>query len=248
MRRRVRACTALLAGTAATLSPVVAAQPAQAAANPGQSVWNDYGQSAAEVTAEVTAAVNANASVVRARQLVAHDHAVTLYYARAEATARSAYLLALASRNATRISTTRTAYYAAHARTVHAAAVEKAARTALANTIAVVTAAIRAKHYRPVDGTWTGTVSQYFIPGTGLEPVQVRITLYGGHVSDVSAPVYIATGDSGDYNSYAIPTLLEEAMAAHDTANVATVTGASETSGAFANSLKSALVKGGFKF
>ncbi|HEV7203264.1 MAG TPA: hypothetical protein VGN18_01570 [Jatrophihabitans sp.] len=248
MRRRVRAGTALLAGTAATLAPAVAAQPAHAAANPGQSVYNDYGQSAAEVTVEITTAVNANASVIRARQLLAHDHAVTLYYARAEAIARRAHLLAVASKNATRISQTRTAYYAARARTGHAAAVEKAARAALANTVAVVTAAIRARHYRPVDGTWTGDVAQYFIPDTGLEPVQVRITVYGGHVSDVTAPVYVQTGDSGGYNSSAIPTLLEEAMTAHDTASVAGVTGASETSGAFAQSLKSALVKGGFKF
>lgn len=248
MRRSVRTCTALLLGSAAVLSPVAAAQSAHAAANPGQPVLNDYGQSAAEVTAEVTAAVNANASVIKARKLVAYDHAITVYYAKAEAVARRAYLLALASKNATRITLTKRAYLAAHARTVHAAAVEKLARTALANTVAVVTAAIRARHYRPVDGTWAGDVAQYFIPGIGLEPIQVQITLTGGHVSDVSVPLYAKTGDSAEYNNFSLPTLMTEAMAAHDTANVASVSGASETSEAFAKSLKSALMKGGFRF
>lgn len=248
MRRSVQKFAAVLAGAAATVTPVLGAESAHGAANPGQPILDDYGQSAAEVTAEVTVAVNANASVIRARRLVAYDHSVTLYYVRAEATARAAYLIALAAKNVTRITLTKNAYLAAHARTGHAAAVEKLARTALANTLAIVTAAIRAKHYRPVDGTWTGNVAAYFIPNVGLEPVQVRISLYGGHVSDVSAPVFVRTGDSGDYNSYAIPTLLTEAMSAHDTANVASVTGASETSEAFGKSLRSALVKGGFKF
>ena len=110
-----------------------------------------------------------------------------------------------------------------------------------------MTAAVRAKHYRPVDGTYLGTVAQYFIPDLGLEPIQVRIVVYGGHVSDVSVPVYSTTGDSKAYNEMALPILMQETMAAADTAAVAAVTGASLTSGAFQKSLSSALVAAGFK-
>ncbi len=220
---------------------------ALAAAEPGQSVYNDYGQSAVEVNVEVNTEVNANLAVRQARVRVTSFHTTVLYRLRVQAVARTAYLAAVSSRNAARIRTTKATYVAAITATNKAKAVEAAAVTALNKTIASVAAAVRAKHYRPVDGVWTGAVSQYFIPGVGLEPIQVRITVYGGHVSDVSVPVYVSTGDSGGYNARALPVLMQETMLAHDTAQVAAVSGASLTSSSFQKSLSSALVAAGFK-
>lgn len=246
-RRAVRTCTALLLGSTAAVVPLIGDMwTAVAAPNPGQSIWNDYGQSPAEVTAEVTSQVNATPAVIRARQAVATAHATVVRLAKAQAAARTAYRKAVKSKRKSRIAATHRAYVTAQRRTAAARKAEGAAKAALAQVLAKTTAAIRAKHYTPVDGTYTGNVAQYFIPDLGLEPVQVQITVYGGHVSDVSAPVYVKTGDSGGYNAMAIPTLLEEAMAAQDTANVATVTGATLTSEGFAKSLQSALGKAGF--
>jgi hypothetical protein len=246
---RVRKCAALLLGTTATLVPLFAsAAPADAAANPGQPILDDYGQSPAEVAAEITAAVNATPSVIAARHAYAVDYAALIARQKAEAAARAAYLAAVKSGSAARIAATRTVYVADHAATVHASAVFVAERTAMTNLVNATTAAIRAKHYTPVDGVWTGDAAQYFIPGIGLEPVQVQITIYGGHVSDISVPVYTTTGDSAAYTAMSIPVLMQEAMNANDTATVANVTGASLTSEAFHNSLLSALLKGGFKY
>ena len=72
--------------------------------------------------------------------------------------------------------------------------------------------------------------------------------LVWGHVSDISVPQYVSTGDSAPYNAMALPILMQEAMAAHDTAVVANVSGASLTSEAFTKSLQSALINAGFKF
>lgn len=246
MRSTVKTCTSVLLGAAAVVAPVVTATTAQAAANPGQAVLNDYGQSAAEVAAEVASAVNAAPAVLQARQRVTAAHTALLARIKAEKAAHKAFLAAVKSKNAARIAAAKKADKAAHKKTLRAAAAERAAKTALTNQIAATTAAVRAAHYRPVDGTWTGDLKQYFIPEAGLEPIQVRITVYGGHVSDVTVPVYQTQGDSGSYNAMALPILLDRAMAAHDTAVVANVSGASLTSTAFANSLQSALIKAGF--
>jgi len=81
-----------------------------------------------------------------------------------------------------------------------------------------------------------------------FEPLHVRITVYGGHLSDISvisqAPVL---SDSNSYNVMSLSTLCLEAMSAGDTANVAAVSGASLSSEAFQQSLQSALVSAGFK-
>jgi len=196
----------------------------------------------------VTAAVNATPSVIAARHVLALDHAATLARVTAEATARAAYLAAVASKSATRIAATKKVYDAARAATLHAKAGESAESTAVTNLVTATTAAVRAKHYLPVDGVWTGSPFQYFIPSIGLEPIQVQISLYGGHVSDISVPQYASTGDSASYNAMALPILMQEAMAAHDTAVVANVSGASLTSEAFTKSLQSALTNAGFKY
>jgi NADH dehydrogenase/NADH:ubiquinone oxidoreductase subunit G len=234
-------------GGVAALSPVVSAMPAYAVTTPGQDVLNDYGQSDAEVTAEVTAAVNANSGVAAARSKAAGAHSLAVSRTAAEAKALAVLKKAVKSKKKKAIAKAKKAYKLAHARGVAARAADAAAKAACAKTVASVTAAVRKQHYRPVDGTYLGAVSQYFIPSAGLEPIQVRIVVYGGHVSDVSVPVYVSTGDSAEYNAMALPILMQEAMQAHDTSTVAVVTGASLTSGAFTKSLASALVSAGFK-
>jgi uncharacterized protein with FMN-binding domain len=239
-----------VAGASATFACLLPAVPALAAPNPGQAVANDYGQSDAEVTAEVTAAVNANASVIHSRAVAATDARVVLARAAAEAKAKKAYAGALKSGSAGRIATARRAYLAAHAATVKAKAVLAAAVKARNATIVKVTAAVRATHYRPVDGDYDGRLVKYLVPSEPIsfEPMQVHITVYGGHVSDVSVIAQApALSDSASYNTKSLSTLTLEAMSSGDTANVAAVSGASLSSEAFHDSLLSALVAAGYK-
>ena len=245
MRSLHRRRTFAVLGTMAMLSPVAAALPADAAPNPGQDVVNDYGQTDAEVSAEVAAAVNADRAVVAARARVGAAHALTVTRTAAEARAKKAYAKARASKKRKPIARSRKAYRHAHARTVAARATEASARTACARQVAITTSDVRQMHYRPVDGEWDGPVTKYFIP-PDLEPIRVHITVTGGHVSAVTVPVFQAAGESGRYNARALPLLIEAALAAHDTVNVATVSGATLTSGAFRSSLYSALVLAGF--
>jgi uncharacterized protein with FMN-binding domain len=221
--------------------------PAYAVTAPGQDVFDDYGQSDAEVTAEVARAVDTTPAVVAARSKAAAAHQLAVTRTAAEAKARAAYRVAVKHKHRKAAARALRVYKHAHALAVAARSADAAARAACARTVASTTAAIRARHYRPVDGTYLGTVAQYFIPEAGLEPIQVRIVVYGGHVSDISVPQYVATGDSGRYNAMALPVLMQRAMAAHDTATVAAVSGASLTSGAFVKSLSAALVSAGFK-
>ena len=249
MPPRRRALLAV-AGAAATLLPMAPAGPADALANPGQPVNNDYGQSIAEVNAEVTAAVSANAKVVAARAAYASAHATTVARRAAEVRAKATYLAAVRSRVAIRITRTKKAYYAAHAATQRAVTVETAARTHCAAVLASVTAGVRALHFRPVDGTFVGRLVSYGVPTVpfSLEKMQVRISVYGGHVSDVTVVAQAAdTSDSAIYNNRSLSKLVIEAISARDTATIAAVSGASLSSEAFTQSLESALISAGFK-
>jgi uncharacterized protein with FMN-binding domain len=139
---------------------------------------------------------------------------------------------------------------AAHASTTRARTALTAAVKAQNATIARVTAAVRATHYLPVDGTYLGDLRKYLVPTVpfSFEPMQVQITVYGGHVSDVVVTAQAdATSDSHAYNDMSLSTLALEAMNAHDTANITAVSGASLSSEAFTQSLQSALVSAGFK-
>ena len=238
------------AGAATALACLLPGTPAYAAANPGQTITNDYGQSDAEVAAEVNAAVAANATVVHWNAVVAYDlKVVNIRYAQ-EVKALAAYKAAIKSRVASRIASTKKVYLATHATTAKAKAVYNAAVAKQKAVVASVTAAVRATHYRPVDGTYDGRLVNYLVPTVpfSFEPLQVRITVYGGHVSDVAvvaqAPVL---SDSNSYNVMSLSTLCLEAMNAGATANVAAVSGASLSSEAFQQSLQAALVSAGFK-
>lgn len=247
MRSLRRKPLIVTAGGIAALAPLAAVAPAYAVTTPGQDIDNDYGQSDAEVAAEIKAQVDAAPAVVAARSRATAAHAVALSRTAAEAKVVAAYKKAVKKHDKKAVAKAKKLYKVVHKRAVAARAADAAAKAAAAKQVAATTAAVRAKHYRPVDGTYLGPVKQYFIPDLGLEPIQVRIVVYGGHVSDVSVPVYSTTGDSRAYNEMALPVLMQEAMAAHDTADVAVVTGASLTSGAFAKSLAGALVAAGYK-
>jgi len=224
--------------------------PVSASAAPGQPVIDDYGQSPIEVNAEIAAVVNADASVIRSRATVASLRTLVLTRAAVETKWRAAYLKAVKSRNRTRIRSTYRVYVAAHASTARARASYLAAIKTSTATVARVTAAVRSTHYLPVDGTYLGDLKSYLVPTVpfSFEPMQVQITVYGGHVSDVVVTAQAdATSDSHSYNDMSLSTLQLEAMKAGDTANITAVSGASLTSEAFTQSLQSALVSAGFK-
>ncbi|MFF4890735.1 FMN-binding protein [Micromonospora chersina] len=85
-------------------------------------------------------------------------------------------------------------------------------------------------------GTATGSVAQ-----TRWGPVQVRITVSNGKITDVTA-VRVPDGNHRDQeiNDYAVPILRQEALAAQN-ARIDTVSGATVTSDGYRESLQSAI-------
>lgn len=85
-------------------------------------------------------------------------------------------------------------------------------------------------------GTATGSVAQ-----TRWGPVQVRITVSGGKITDVTA-VQVPDGNHRDQeiNAYAVPILRQAALAAQS-ARIDTVSGATVTSDGYRESLQSAI-------
>jgi uncharacterized protein with FMN-binding domain len=84
--------------------------------------------------------------------------------------------------------------------------------------------------------TVTGETAQ-----TQWGPVQVQITVSGGKITDVT-PVQYPDGNGRDQeiNSYALPVLAQEALAAQS-ANIDHVSGATVTSDGYVQSLQSAI-------
>lgn len=94
----------------------------------------------------------------------------------------------------------------------------------------------QAGQYR--DGQYTGDVADAFYGN-----IQVQVAVSGGKISDVIFLQYPNDrGTSIEINSQAMPYLKQEAIAAQS-ANVDIVTGATQSSLAFKQSLQSALVK-----
>lgn len=85
-------------------------------------------------------------------------------------------------------------------------------------------------------GTATGSVAQ-----TRWGPVQVRITVSNGKITDVTA-VQVPDGNHRDQeiNDYAVPILRQAALAAQS-ARIDTVSGATVTSDGYRESLQSAI-------
>jgi uncharacterized protein with FMN-binding domain len=87
-----------------------------------------------------------------------------------------------------------------------------------------------------ITGSLTGTVVQ-----TRYGPVQVRVTLKSGKITDVTAVTYPQDNPRDQQiNGYAIPQLKREVISAQS-ANIDTVSGASYTSDGYRQSLQSAL-------
>ncbi|MEU0151817.1 FMN-binding protein [Micromonospora fulviviridis] len=86
------------------------------------------------------------------------------------------------------------------------------------------------------DGAATGSVAQ-----TRWGPVQVKITVSGGKITDV-AVLQVPDGNHRDQeiNDYAVPILRQEALAAQS-AQIDTVSGATVTSDGYRESLQSAI-------
>ncbi|MEU5086765.1 FMN-binding protein [Streptomyces sp. NPDC021356] len=75
-------------------------------------------------------------------------------------------------------------------------------------------------------------------------PVQVRITVEGGRITDVTAVAYPTDNPRDqEINSYALPALRREALAAQS-ADIDSVSGATYTSDGYRRSLQSALDRG----
>lgn len=86
------------------------------------------------------------------------------------------------------------------------------------------------------DGTYTGIVADAFYGN-----VQVQVTISGGKITDVQFLQYPNDRQTSiEINSQAMPYLKQEAITAQS-ANVQGVSGATATSGAFVQSLDSAL-------
>jgi len=78
----------------------------------------------------------------------------------------------------------------------------------------------------------------------GYGVVQVRVTMRGHHIVNVSALSLPSGGRSSDISAYAGPQLRREALA-RQSARIDTVSGASYTSAGYAKSLQSALDRSG---
>ena len=102
------------------------------------------------------------------------------------------------------------------------------------STGSVATTATPQSQYR--DGIYTGSQADAYY-GT----VQVQVKISGGKIADVTFLSYPSDrGTSRSINSYAMPQLTQEAIQAQS-ANVNGVSGASDTSAAFRQSLSAAL-------
>ncbi|MEW2295314.1 FMN-binding protein [Streptomyces sp. NPDC006743] len=88
--------------------------------------------------------------------------------------------------------------------------------------------------------TGTGTVTGESVQ-TRWGPVQVRITVAGGRITEVTAVAYPTDNPRDqEINSYALPALRREALTAQS-ADIDTVSGATYTSDGYRRSLQSAL-------
>ena len=86
------------------------------------------------------------------------------------------------------------------------------------------------------NGTYTGTVADAF-----YGKLQAVAVIQNGALTDITFPQYPTNGHSGQVSNQALPVLKQEAIAAQS-ANVNVVSGATQTSEAFDQSLASALV------
>jgi uncharacterized protein with FMN-binding domain len=87
------------------------------------------------------------------------------------------------------------------------------------------------------DGTYTGSVADAFYGN-----LQVSVTVQGGAITNITFPQAPSGGHSGDVSAQALPVLAQEAITAQS-ANVNVVSGATQDSHAFQQSMASALAQ-----
>ena len=91
----------------------------------------------------------------------------------------------------------------------------------------------------------TGTTVTGAVAQTRWGPVQVRITVAAGRITDVTVPEYpTGTGKDREINAYALPELTQETLSAQS-ADIDVVSGATVTSQGYVTSLQSALDQAG---
>lgn len=104
------------------------------------------------------------------------------------------------------------------------------------NQVPSPTASSSASTYK--DGAYTGDSANAFYGN-----IQVQATISGGKITDIQLLQYPNdSGHSTEVSSYALPQLKQEAIQSQN-ANVDSVSGATQTSQAFVQSLSSALAK-----
>ena len=87
------------------------------------------------------------------------------------------------------------------------------------------------------DGTYTGSVADAFYGN-----LQVVVTVQGGAITNITFPQSPSGGHSSDVSTQALPILAQEAITAQS-ANVNVVSGATQDSQAFQQSMASALAQ-----
>lgn len=87
------------------------------------------------------------------------------------------------------------------------------------------------------DGIYTGSVADAF-----YGKLQAVVTIQGGKITNVTFPEAPSGGHSSDVSAFALPALAQEAIAAQS-ANVNIVSGATQDSQAFQQSLAAALAQ-----
>lgn len=209
---------------------------------------NDYGQTPAQVAAEIAAQAEADPLVVAALRTYTSAQQKVVAARTAVTKAKKALASAKKAKGAAR----KTKIAKANKKLRAATASLNGANSAAASALGTLTSAradarenASAGHFVPVDGTYDGGVVWYTVEGE-TDPIGVRIVVTSGHVSAVSVPVYQAAGATGEFNALALPILIDAALHSHDTAEIAAVSGASLTSDAFQKSLQSALIQAGF--
>ncbi|HUC01422.1 MAG TPA: peptidoglycan-binding protein [Candidatus Paceibacterota bacterium] len=110
-----------------------------------------------------------------------------------------------------------------------------ATTTALIKTMIMATSTTSSGQYK--DGTYTGSVADAFYGN-----LQVVATIQGGAITDITFPQYPTGGNSSNVSGWALPTLKQEAITAQS-ADVHIVSGATQDSQAFQQSLAVALAQ-----
>lgn len=200
-KRRKFGAAVLGAGTAASWLSVctVAGIPsAQAAAAPGQDVLNDWGQSAAEVTVEVSNAVDNDTRVVAARTRYLKALAAYATIKKTQASLTGAALLAIQPK-------------------VYSAACEVvASQLALSKLVTALTASVRSNHYikapyvtipsQPVNLVASGSSGQVQLSWDLVGgAAQYRIYRDGTQIATTTVSSYLDTGlDNGTAYAYQV--------------------------------------------